>query len=100
VLTEAPWPGNVRELASAIERAVVFSTDEALAPEHLSPVPTGSAKALSWPSMDGAPWTLQRLNQTYTEWVLGQTGGDKQRAADILGVDLSTLYRWRRTKRD
>jgi two-component system response regulator HydG len=100
VLTDAPWPGNVRELASAIERAVVFSKDEALGPEHLSPMQAGAAKALSWPSLDDSPWTLQRLNQAYTEWVLAQTGGDKQRAAEILGIDLSTLYRRRRPKGD
>jgi two-component system response regulator HydG len=100
VLSDAAWPGNVRELASAIERAVVFSSDEVLAPEHLSPMAMVAAPALSWPPMDRAPWTLQRLNQAYTEWVLGQTEGDKPRAAEILGVDLSTLYRWRRTQRD
>jgi two-component system response regulator HydG len=97
MLTNAAWPGNIRELASAIERAVVFSNDEVLAPDHFSPKPTGAPPTLSWPPMDRAPWTLQRLNQTYTEWVLSQTEGDKPRAADILGVDLSTLYRWLRT---
>jgi DNA-binding NtrC family response regulator len=100
VLADGAWPGNVRELASAIERAVVFSNEEVLAPEHLSPTLEGSGPALSWPPMDRAPWTLQRLNQAYTEWVLSQTGGDKPRAAEILGIDLSTLYRWRRTQRD
>jgi len=100
VLADGAWPGNVRELASAIERAVVFSSDEVLAPEHLSPTFGASTPALSWPPMDRAPWTLQRLNQAYTEWVLSQTGGDKPRAAEILGVDLSTLYRWRRSHRD
>ncbi len=100
VLADGAWPGNVRELASAIERAVVFANDEVLAPEHLSPTLESSGPTLSWPPMDRAPWTLQRLNQAYTEWVLSQTGGDKPRAAEILGIDLSTLYRWRRTQRD
>jgi two-component system response regulator HydG len=100
VLAGAAWPGNVRELASAIERAVVFSTDEVLAPEHLSPMPTAPAQTSSWPPMDREPWTLQRLNHTYTEWVLSQTGGDKPRAAEILGIDLSTLYRWLRAPRE
>jgi two-component system response regulator HydG len=100
VLAGAAWPGNVRELASAIERAVVFSNDEVLAPEHLSPMPTAPALTPSWPPMDHAPWTLRRLNHAYTGWVLGQTGGDKTRAAEILGIDLSTLYRWLRTPRD
>jgi two-component system response regulator HydG len=100
LLTEAPWPGNVRELASAIERAVVFSGNGALSLDPLPPVPAAAAPALSWPAMDCAPWTLERLNRAYTEWVLVQTVGDKQRAAEILGVDLSTLYRWQRARRN
>jgi two-component system response regulator HydG len=100
VLSNATWPGNVRELASAIERAVVFSSDETIGPEHLACTATVAPQTLAWPSIDGAPWTMQRLNQAYAEWVLDQTGGNKRRAAEILGVDLSTLYRWRRTTSD
>lgn len=32
--------------------------------------------------------------------MLGETGGDKERAAQILGIDLSTLYRWQRARKD
>jgi two-component system response regulator HydG len=102
MLTAAPWPGNVRELASAIERAVVFSSEEMLGPQHISApaLPAGEAPTHAWPSMNQTPWTLRRLSQAYTEWVLGQTGGNKQRAAEILGIDLSTLYRWQRLQPD
>lgn len=99
-LSDAAWPGNVRELASAIERAVVFADEEVLRPQHLLPVSSVTTTALSWPALDRAPWTLKRLDNAYTEWVLGQTGGDKVRAAEILGIDLSTLYRWRRAQQD
>jgi two-component system response regulator HydG len=54
----------------------------------------------SWPTGDGGPWTLRRLSRAYTEWVLGETAGDKERAAEILGIDLSTLYRWQRSRKD
>jgi two-component system, NtrC family, response regulator HydG len=100
VLMDGAWPGNVRELASAIERAVVFSSDEVLTAEHLSHIVPEPAPTLSWPALDRAPWTLDRLNRAYTEWVIEQTGGDKPRAAEILGVNLSTLYRWRRAQHD
>jgi len=89
------WPGNVRELASSIERAVVFGVDEMIDENQLSPSPL-AGPTWGWPFPPEAPWTLQRLSRAYAEWALEHTGGDKQRAAEILGVDLSTLYRWRR----
>jgi len=97
-LTELPWPGNVRELASYIERAVVFGVDETLHAE--SDAPRATVVRPSWPSSAQGPWTLRTLSRAYTDWVLAETGGDKERAAAILGVDLSTLYRWQRSRRD
>lgn len=95
-LAEAAWPGNVRELASVIERAVVLSSDEVLSPEALSP---RAAASWPWVAADGAPpQTLAAMNHAYTAWVLEQTAGDKPRAAAILGIDLSTLYRWKRAQ--
>jgi DNA-binding NtrC family response regulator len=47
-----------------------------------------------------APSTLRNLSREYTAWVLIQTGGNKEQAAQILGVDLSTLYRWERARQD
>jgi two-component system response regulator HydG len=94
-LSDASWPGNVRELASAVERAVVFSSDEVLGPGDFSlpPRKTGEAGPM-WPCAGEDPWTLRRMSHAYAKWVLDQVGGDKRRAAAILQVDLSTLYRW------
>jgi two-component system response regulator HydG len=99
ILTESSWPGNVRELASSIERAVVFGVDVKIDVNHLSPVPT-AADAGGWPFQSGAPWTLRRLSRAYTEWVLAWTDGDKVRAAEILGINLSTLYRWQHSPKN
>jgi two-component system, NtrC family, response regulator HydG len=96
-LTESSWPGNVRELASAIERAVVFGVDEMIDVKQLASVPK-DAPAQTWPFPSHAPWTLRRLSRAYTEWVLAETDGNKERAAAILGIDLSTLYRRRRAR--
>jgi two-component system response regulator HydG len=98
-LAKRPWPGNLRELASAIERAVVFGLDEAVDPRHF-PAPPVQATATAWPCSAQSPWTLERLSHAYAEWVLALAGGNKQRAAEILGIDLSTLYRWRRHRPD
>jgi two-component system response regulator HydG len=98
-LTAAPWPGNVRELASTIERAVVLSTDETLDLRHMSALPMSDAPASWWAPPTHEPlWPLKRMNDAYIQWVLGQTQGDKPRSAQILGIDLSTLYRWQRAQ--
>ncbi len=99
MLSEAPWPGNVRELASSIERAVVFGIDEKIDSNQLS-IERDGAPPHTWPFPSDAPWTLRRLSRAYTDWVLAETGGDKERAAEILGIDLSTLYRWQRARLD
>ena len=96
-LCEAAWPGNVRELASAVERAVVFGVDEMTDPNHLALIPT-TTPLNAFPLPGDPPWTLRRLSRAYTERVLADAGGDKHRAAEILGIDLSTLYRWQRAR--
>jgi two-component system, NtrC family, response regulator HydG len=104
ILVTAPWPGNVRQLASVVERLVVFGREEAVEAPHVAFVHEGSNRPVSTlPLPDApsdAPWTLRRVLDAYTEQVLQQTGGNKQRAAEILDVDLSTLYRWQRARRD
>ena len=99
MLSDAPWPGNVRELANSVERAVVFGVDEMIDSNQLSPV-RSSGPASAWPFPSDAPWTLRKLSRAYADWVLAETGGDKERAAEILGIDLSTLYRWLRSRAD
>jgi two-component system, NtrC family, response regulator HydG len=94
ILMAAPWPGNVRELASAVERIVVFCHDEEVAARHLSDLSLGAPAA--GPPPAAPTWTMQRVKRAYAEQVLAQTGGNKQRAAEILNIDLSTLYRWER----
>ena len=48
--------------------------------------------------VDEAPLTLKQMNQRYLQWVLAQTNGHKPRAAEILDINLSTLYRWERAE--
>jgi DNA-binding NtrC family response regulator len=66
-------------------------------PNHLALIPTG-APFNAWPPPGDPPWTLRRLSRAYTERVLADVDGDKHRAAEILGIDLSTLYRWQRAR--
>jgi len=96
-LTQASWPGNVRQLANVIERSVAFGVSEVIDVEHLSDVPV-AAPGRAWPFAEGERVTLRELSQTYTDWVLTQTGGDKRRAAELLGVNVTTIYRERRRR--
>jgi DNA-binding NtrC family response regulator len=102
VLTNRRWPGNVRELASCLERAVVFGVDEVIEARHLgqSPYAETPAESGTWPCPANAPWTLRRLSRHYSKWVIEESGGNKEQAAQLLGIDLSTLYRWQRDRKD
>jgi DNA-binding NtrC family response regulator len=89
-LVNYPWPGNIRELMNAVEHAVALST-ERIRPEHLPDKLRSARVATNDP--EGAVVTLEELERAHILTVLAHTGGNKTRAAELLGIDLSTLYR-------
>ncbi|MBD0372171.1 MAG: sigma-54-dependent Fis family transcriptional regulator [Pyrinomonadaceae bacterium] len=89
------WPGNVRELQNAIERAFTLSGDE-IDLESLPPRVRESDAALGQIPIrdpDGLRPTLAEVERRYIFETLAAVNQDKARAANILGIDLSTLYR-------
>jgi two-component system response regulator HydG len=96
LLTHA-WPGNVRELQHLVER-LVFTTDkETLDGETVRsalelPAQRTQLRMEPFGAFENLP-TLRDLEQQYIDHVLEHTGGNKTKAADILGIDPSTLHR-------
>ena len=92
LLLRYQWPGNVRELENVIERALTLSPHSLILPEDLPRrlrVEPSEISATSLPSQV----SLTELEKIYIKKVLEETGGNKKRAADILGIDRRTLYR-------
>jgi DNA-binding NtrC family response regulator len=90
------WSGNVRELENVIERSLALSKDGVILPSDLPPevgaVRREPAPAVVAGLVEDRP-TLAELERRYIELVLKETGGNKKRAAEILGIDRRTLYR-------
>jgi DNA-binding NtrC family response regulator len=87
------WPGNVRELENALERAVVVAPGPVIPPEAL-PDRLREAPAPRLAAVEPSPNpTMEVVEQAYILWVLDSEGGNKTRAAEVLGIDPSTLYR-------
>jgi DNA-binding NtrC family response regulator len=87
------WPGNVRELQNAVERAFTLSGAE-IDLESLPPrVRQLAAKEDAVRDPDGLRPTLAEIERRYIFETLASVNQDKVRAANILGIDLSTLYR-------
>ena len=85
------WPGNVRELEHVIERATALSAAETLLPDDLPPhLREDRDRAPRLPA-DGM--TLEDVKRWYVNKVLEESGGNKLRAAELLGIDRRTLYR-------
>ncbi len=94
LLAKYPWPGNVRELENAIERAVILARGEQVLPEDLPSTLTGGRDDYSvLEKVLERQLTLEELEREYIARVLEQTGGNKYRTAQILGIDRKTLYR-------
>jgi DNA-binding NtrC family response regulator len=92
-LLEYDWPGNVRELENALERAVAMVEGDEIGRDAL---PGRVIERQPTPLVQDEPPanpTLEVVERAYIEWVLRAEGGNKTRAAEVLGIDPSTLYR-------
>lgn len=89
-LEEQPWPGNVRELANFVQRALAMSSGSEIGPEALeygklpdaAPLPP-----LGWK----AGLSLEEMERQLFAMTLDATGGNRARAAELLGVSLRTV---------
>jgi DNA-binding NtrC family response regulator len=93
-----PWRGNARELENVIERAVALAEGDEIGADALplGPVAQGVAdRSVETLVRTGAgrSVTLRELEELYIDEILRRTGGNKVRAASILGIDRKTLYR-------
>jgi DNA-binding NtrC family response regulator len=96
------WPGNVRELRNCLERAIALARDNVITPAQVvvepsaprSPQAAQASPAGAPPfAAAGAHPTLAELERQHIERVLADVGGNRERAAAVLGISARTLYR-------
>jgi two-component system response regulator HydG len=93
LLVEYPWPGNVRELENVIQRAITLTRHETILPDDL---PSSMLHEIREKVLDRgfrAKYSLDQLEKEYIRKILIEVGGNKSKAAEILGLDRKTLYR-------
>ena len=85
-LQEYPWPGNVRELQHAMERAVILSSGYMLYADDILLTPVAMGR-------NSESLNLEELERKAIDQAMKQSGGNMNRAADLLGISRFTLYR-------
>jgi two-component system response regulator HydG/two-component system response regulator AtoC len=97
-LSQYQFPGNVREFSHAVEHAVVLSTGGEIRLEHLPPSIAAGARLAS-PDLAATPGEIHPLQMAVREFereyllrAIGQAGGKRLRAAEILGISRKSLW--------
>ncbi|UCF06983.1 MAG: sigma-54-dependent Fis family transcriptional regulator [bacterium] len=90
------WPGNVRELRNVIERAILLEAEDELLAEHLPPEiskggETPDTEQRTDSLNDLYPINLKEMEKVLIRKTLEETGGNKSKAARILGISRQTL---------
>ena len=102
ILLSYNWPGNVRELENCMKHAVAFAQGDVISPKDLpsrvaehkpSPVDSSQVPASGVSQSASLKSFLRQKEKEYIGQILNATGGDKEKAAETLKVNLSTLYR-------
>lgn len=91
ILMSLPWKGNIRELDNVLERAMILGNGEWISPADLPG--QQAANDGSYGMEDNLSKAVELYEKSHIERTLGKTAGDKIRAAELLGLSLSTLYR-------
>lgn len=89
LLRQYHWPGNVRELENAVEYATALTTGNEIEgkdlPEELTSITLQTRPNIIRP--------LEQIEHEYIHYVLDHMGGNKSKAAEVLGIGIATLYR-------
>lgn len=92
LLVSMPWEGNVRELENVVERSVVLCRSNLIDVRDLPRPETANPESLFAQVSEELP-TLDGFEKRYIRFILDKTGGRKEKAAHILGINRRTLYR-------
>ena len=92
LLSGYDYPGNIRELENLIERGVALANGKDLTPAQLPAELAERAVQVVRRTGKRLP-TLEEREADYIKWVLKYTGGNRSKAADILGIDRVSLWR-------
>jgi DNA-binding NtrC family response regulator len=96
-LSTHDWPGNVRQLENAIERLVLLASNRSVSLEDLPPGLRGEVVEVGGGNLDLPPTgvdlrsLLAQLEERFIDQALQRTGGNKNRAAELLGMNRTTL---------
>ena len=96
LLMNYDFPGNVRELENIIERGVALANGATVELAHL-PEDLKELNIKTFRKREGKIPSLDEQEQSYIQWVLHESGGNKTLAAQILGIDRVSL--WRKLKK-
>ena len=90
LLKNHDWPGNVRELKNCIEQAVLLGNSDSLVAEDFANSMAVGQTELHPDEAEVLP--LKEIEREHIVYALGHTNGNKTRAAELLGIERSTLY--------
>jgi len=111
LLQQYDWPGNVRELGNAVERAVILSRGDTLLPEAFAGTLDGAARQTKENTtvtaehegdirIPAGVFNLGEVERILIDGALRETGGNRTRAAKLLGISERTLRNKLNVKRD
>jgi len=92
ILMSLPWKGNVRELENVLERAMILGNGEWVTPTELPEGKRPTADQVP-PGQRNLKAAVRAYEKSHIEQTLRDTAGDRTRAAELLGVSRSSLYR-------